>query len=215
MVCIASISSLTRMVPIWAVKAEPERPATMMAVIRPPISRRIADAQKIDGEDLRAEALQLVRALIGQHDADQEGEQAHDRQRVDAGFFDLMDEGLPAQRLLRPDGLNRLDRHPAEIAQHLVALIDRLHEAAADAVEEGWRARFGHGRRVVFALQRTEKGTVAFGDHEGANLRAASFHRPLGAQQKPGAGAVQLVQLFAVDLGLADFGKVKCAQFGV
>ena len=39
MVCMASISSLTRMVPIWAVKAEPERPATMMAVISPPISR--------------------------------------------------------------------------------------------------------------------------------------------------------------------------------
>ena len=37
---IASISSLTFMVPICAVKALPDRPATMIAVIRMPISRR-------------------------------------------------------------------------------------------------------------------------------------------------------------------------------
>src|SRR5580704_16540896 len=76
MVCIASISSLTRMVPIWAVKADPERHA---------------HAQKIDGEDFRAEALELVGALIGQHHPDQEGQQPHDRQRADSGFLNLMD----------------------------------------------------------------------------------------------------------------------------
>ena len=85
------------MVPIWAVKAEPERPATMMAVISPPISRRMPTPRQIDGEDLGAEALELVGALIGQHHADQEGEQADDGQRVDAGFLDLVDQGGDAQ----------------------------------------------------------------------------------------------------------------------
>ena len=89
----ASISSLTRIVPICAVKAEPERPATMMAVISPPISRRTHHAQKIDGEDFRAEPLQLIGALIGQHHADQERQQADNGQRIDAGFLDLMHEG--------------------------------------------------------------------------------------------------------------------------
>ena len=42
---IASISSLTRIVPIWAVKALPERPAMMIAAISTPSSRRIADAE--------------------------------------------------------------------------------------------------------------------------------------------------------------------------
>ena len=56
-----------------------------------------AHAQKIDGEDLGAEPLQLVGALIGQHDADQKGEQAHDRQGADAGLLHLMHHGGEAQ----------------------------------------------------------------------------------------------------------------------
>ena len=39
MVTSASISSFTRMVPSWAAKAAPVRPAMMMPVIRQPISR--------------------------------------------------------------------------------------------------------------------------------------------------------------------------------
>ncbi len=41
-----------------------------------------ADAEEIDGVDLRVEALQLIGALIGEHDAEQEGEHAHDGQRA-------------------------------------------------------------------------------------------------------------------------------------
>ena len=41
-VCSASISSLTCMVPSWAAKAAPVRPAMMMAAIIAPISRVIA-----------------------------------------------------------------------------------------------------------------------------------------------------------------------------
>ena len=43
----ASISSLTFIVPIWAVKAEPERPATMIAAMRTPSSRRIETASRL------------------------------------------------------------------------------------------------------------------------------------------------------------------------
>ena len=40
----ASTSSLTFMVPIWAVNALPERPASMIAVSSTPISRNTPDA---------------------------------------------------------------------------------------------------------------------------------------------------------------------------
>ena len=42
MVVSASISSFTCIVPSWAAKAAPVRPAMMMAVIMAPISRAIA-----------------------------------------------------------------------------------------------------------------------------------------------------------------------------
>ena len=45
-VCMASTSSFTFMVPIWAVKEEPERPATMIAVSRMPISRSTPTATR-------------------------------------------------------------------------------------------------------------------------------------------------------------------------
>ncbi len=173
------------------------------------------DAEKVDGKNFCAEAPQLIRALISQHHPDQERQQPHDGQRVDAGFFHLMDEGFPAKLFLRTDGLNRLDRHAAEISQHLVALVYRMHEAAADAIEEGRPARFFGRRGLVFALQRAEQRPVSFGDNKGADFRAAIFQRPLGAQKKPRTGAIQLVEFFAVDLGFADFGEIERAQLRV
>jgi hypothetical protein len=44
---IASTSWFTRIVPISAAKALPVRPATMMAVIRTPISRRIDTPRRL------------------------------------------------------------------------------------------------------------------------------------------------------------------------
>ena len=76
MVRSASISSVTFIVPICAVYAEPERPATMIAVSSGDSSRSIASADEVDDEDVGAEALQLVGALVGDHDAHQERQQA-------------------------------------------------------------------------------------------------------------------------------------------
>ena len=89
------------MVPIWAVKAEPDRPAMMMAVMSHADLAQDTHAQKIDGEDLGPEALQLIGALIGQHHADQERQQAHGRQGIDAGLLDLVGSSPANFRLLR------------------------------------------------------------------------------------------------------------------
>ena len=76
-------------------KAEPERPATMMAVISTADLAQDGDAQKIDGVDFRAEAAELIGALIGDHHAEQEGQQAQMiGKRRQPGLFDVMDERL-------------------------------------------------------------------------------------------------------------------------
>ena len=54
------------------------------------------DRDQIDGEDLGAELLQLLRAQIRDDHADQEGDQRHDRDRLDAGLIDVpRDRGQP------------------------------------------------------------------------------------------------------------------------
>ena len=57
-----------------------------------PISRRTETPTRLTVKISRAELAQLVGALIGEHDADQEREQADDRQRVQAGLLDMADE---------------------------------------------------------------------------------------------------------------------------
>ena len=76
------------MVPSWAAKAAPVRPAMMIAVIIAPISRTMRDADQVGDVDLRAELLELHRADEGEDQADQEADQRDDRQRLGAGLLD-------------------------------------------------------------------------------------------------------------------------------
>ena len=112
-----------------------------MAVIKPADLAQDAHPQKVDGEDLGPEPLQLVGALIGQDDADQKGEQAHDRKRADAHFFDLADHGRKAkiasgqQMHAEPFGRNQ-----ADIARDAKPLVGRTDGGAPDPLghrEEG------------------------------------------------------------------------------
>ena len=67
---IASISSVIFIVPIWAAKAEPDRPATMIAVISVPSSRARNSADEVDRVDLCPELGELDRALLRDDDPD-------------------------------------------------------------------------------------------------------------------------------------------------
>ena len=80
----ASISSVIFIVPICAAKAEPERPATMIAVISTPSSRTVIRPIEIDRVDFGAELLELDRALLADDDADEEAHQADDAERADS-----------------------------------------------------------------------------------------------------------------------------------
>ena len=88
--------------PICAVNALPERPGDHDRGQQDPDLAQGRDAEQVDREDLGAEAAQLIGALIGHHDADQERDQADDRQRVDAGLLQVMGErGQPQPRRLQ------------------------------------------------------------------------------------------------------------------
>ena len=65
----ASISWLTRIVPISAANAAPVRPASRIAVISGPSSRTIAEADQVGDEDLGAESLHRHRRLERQDHA--------------------------------------------------------------------------------------------------------------------------------------------------
>ena len=88
-VLIASISSSTFIVPIWAVKAAPERPATRTELE----DRRelAADAERdaVGDEEGRAVALRLHAEHVGDHHADEEVHERDDRHRVDAHGLEL------------------------------------------------------------------------------------------------------------------------------
>ena len=68
----ASISSRIFIEPISAVKAEPERPATHDRGQQHTEFAQHEDADQIDHETRRAEALQLENALLGDDRADPE-----------------------------------------------------------------------------------------------------------------------------------------------
>ncbi len=63
----ASISSDTRMVPSSAENAAPERPATMIAVIKRRELARHRQADQVGDEDVGAELLELDRRLERRH----------------------------------------------------------------------------------------------------------------------------------------------------
>ena len=106
---IASISSVSFIVPICAAKAEPERPATMIAVISTPSSRKREPPDQVDREDLGAELAQLHRALLGDDDADQEAHQPDDAERGDADQLELVDQRA-CKRKRRGWRISRADR---------------------------------------------------------------------------------------------------------
>src|ERR1700722_13818104 len=94
------------------------------------------DTEEIDGINLRAETLQLVRALIGKHDAEQKGEHADNGKCSDARLFDLLDESRKGQFApRRENGFPGLYRNPSEKPHQIIRLVQHVHGAAADALE--------------------------------------------------------------------------------
>ena len=177
------------------------------------------DAQPVDGQKFGAELFQLLDALIGDHHTDQEGEQADNRQGVDAGLFHLMDQSGETQiGLGRSEGFQRLDRDAAQITQHAPALLTRMHSGLADAIEpvaEEAPPPHPDRRCLMLLVQRLQQWGIAVGQIEGADGLAGGFQRPLGAQQEPGSGAVKLLDAATVDRHTGGAPRLQGAQLGI
>ena len=87
----ASISSRIFMEPISAVKAEPERPATMIEVRSTPSSRRTRMPMRSTTNGVAPNLMQLEDALLRDDAADQEGDQHDDRHAAIGDLFELVD----------------------------------------------------------------------------------------------------------------------------
>src|SRR4029078_1527915 len=114
--------------------------------------------------------------LIGENHADEEVQEAHDRKRGESGLLDLLDEGGPGKLAGGPDDcFEHFDRHAAEIAQQLIALMQDCQRSPPHAFEKfRWAAmplaRWG-GFGVV-AFDALEQGTIALRYLNGADLHA-------------------------------------------
>ena len=168
------------------------------------------ERDQVDDEDVGAEALQLVGALVGDHDAHQERQQAGDRQRLDARRLHVVQDRPPAQ--------------PARIAAARAAARARSRRRTPGSrrrrrpttrAARRARARAAGGRR---ALERD----LARRDQlqQRRELRAQPCTRRAAARcelahgpvQQPGAGRVERGDAGPVDDDLAalrpfDFGQ--------
>ena len=79
MVARASISSVTCMTPIWAVMADPERPATSTATRTGP-SLRMIEMPRMLTMKVGAEGLELEGRQVADGDADEKADQGGNRQ---------------------------------------------------------------------------------------------------------------------------------------
>ena len=93
----ASISSRIFMEPISAVKAEPERPATMMEVSSTPSSRRTRMPTRSTTKAVAPNLLELEDALLGDDAADEERDQDDDRHAAIGDLLELVDDRRAAE----------------------------------------------------------------------------------------------------------------------
>ena len=161
------------------------------------------DTEQVDGEDLGAELAQLVGALIGEDNADEEGQQADDRHRRGTSALDVTEIGerpdaaRVAQRAKRRDRdladktesvlgvAEERDRHPAERGQRLVE---------TKAMRVGSRYFLG---LIFFGLCQKRRETL--GKVIERHLAAAPAERRFEPQDQPGADRIQRFELAAID----------------
>ena len=163
----ASISSFTCIVPSWAAKAAPVRPAMMMAAISAPISRAMRDADEVGHVDLRAELPQLDGADEGQDHPDQEADQRDDGERLRAGLLDRDQEVRAAETRSPAD---ESPERQGGLAARKVIISRASRPARAAAAPRRARNSGGTGCRV------SRSGTAA--------ARSRSFRTPAGSPDR-------------------------------
>src|SRR5579883_478100 len=154
------------------------------------------DAEQVDGVELGAEAPQLVGALEGEDDADEEGEEPDDGQRVDPRLLHMRDERRKAQPARPPQRAQRHDADESEKAEEFGAALSGTDDRLADSrreVAEAIRRRPGVGkarRRIALGdlLEERHEGIAEAGTLDGG---AGGAQLVLKTAQEPRAGGVE------------------------
>ena len=156
------------------------------------------DAEQVDGVDLGAEAAQLVGALVGHHDADQERDQADDRQRVDAGLLEVMGErGQPQPARLQRDP--RQSEHRLAIERQQPQGLVAGHQRAAAEPRHDPQQRIDPARPPAAAgcgSRRISPSSAACCVAQAGelDLPAAAAEIALELMQQPGADGVERLE---------------------
>ena len=132
----ASISSRIFMEPISAVKAEPERPATMMRGQEHGEFAQDEDADQVDDEGGGAELLKLEDALLGDDAADKERDQHDDRHAAIGDLLELVDHRRAAELRRACDDADQGRDHFPEEGDAADEVPARIGDALADIDQE-------------------------------------------------------------------------------
>src|SRR5205823_4041114 len=156
-----------------------------------------ADAEEIDRVDLCIEAFQLVGALIGEHDPEQERQHPDDGQGSESGLLDLLHKGRPRELVARRENrLPCLDRDAPQKSDEIIGLVQDMRGAAPDSrekIREGLAPRMiGSGRKRL-ALQTLIECAIDFRQKDSGDSDTVCLEQMTGAQDQPCASTVQAV----------------------
>jgi hypothetical protein len=161
-----------------------------------------ADPDQVHGEDLGSELLELIGALIGQHHADQERDQADDRHGVEARPLHLVDQRRPADPAGAKQRADEDDyRMPEEIGQ-AEGLVEHEVGRAAGPLHEGRQRTPGRRRRravEVVAAHRFDQTAVGLEAAAQFDLQAAGGELLGRAMHQQGARGVEGLEAREVD----------------
>jgi hypothetical protein len=163
----------------------------MIAVISTPSSR------KVDRIDLRAELAKLHRALLRDHDADQEAHQPDDAQRRDADHFESLDGRIVAEAKRGRRAARRL-RTPVPAP------------SAKDAADNRQESERGRPQKAEQAIKRAASGNHGVADFTQYSIESGDMLRPQ-AHRLIG-GRYLLEQMLAVGAQSLDRGTMGAGK---
>ena len=148
------------------------------------------DRDQLDHEHLGAELAKLHRALIGQHDPDQEGHQCHDRDRAQPGFLAVMDQRGQAEIARVADGPRKPRQESPQIFRKLAQEDQRFHGLVAGFDQQaapggqGGGPGLGLGQAVPDGPEQARPALVQPLDPRPPGLAARQIPGPRGIQPR-------------------------------
>jgi len=157
------------------------------------------DAHRLDAKGFRAEHAQLLHALVGQYDADQEAQDADDRERANPDLEHLLHDGVDAEPTRLEDRMDERHQNFTEELAQVHGMQRRVRPAMSDPLQRVFEPA---GRLLGLRLEH-----IGLNQLEQVGM-GALLRRHLGVGAAAGerenlerAGGVETLDLACVDLG--------------